>query len=150
MSRRANWRRVKRHRSYTVDEAAKTLGVAKGTVRRWLKSGVPSIQDQRPVIILGDDLIAFLKARNQPKQRCRRDECLCFRCRAPRRPAFGEIEYWPVNATGGRIAALCEECTTMMSKRVSLATIEQLKAELRVTIRQADERNRQVCLILSD
>lgn len=140
MSRRANWRLVKRHRSYTVGETAKLLRVAKGTVRRWLKAGLPSLQDQRPLLVLGDALVAFLKGRKPAKQRCRPCECYCFRCRAPRRPAFDEIEYWPVNATGGRISALCAECTTVMSKRVSRAAVELLEAELLVTIRQADER----------
>jgi hypothetical protein len=139
-SRRANWRRIKRNRSYTTDDAAKALRKAKGTVRRWLKGGLPSLQDQRPALILGDDLIAFLKDRRQPKQRCRLDECFCFKCRAPRRPAFGEVEYWPMNATGGRISALCAECTTVMSKRISWAAVDELKTTLRVTIRQADER----------
>ncbi len=139
-SRRANWRLVKRHRSYTVDETAKTLGVAKGTVRRWLRNGLPSLQDQRPLLILGDDLVAFLKERKQPKQKCRCDECFCFRCRAPRRPALNEVEFWPMGLTGGRISAQCAECATVMSKRVSLATFELLKEELHVRVRQADER----------
>ena len=139
MARRPNWRRVKRHRSYAVDEAARTLSVAKGTVRRWLKNGLSHLDDQRPLLILGDDLVAFLKDRKPPKQRCSDVQCYCFRCRAPRSPALGEIEYWPME-TGGRISALCEECTTVMNKRVSRATIDRLRAKLRVTVRQADER----------
>jgi len=58
---------VKVHRSYTVDEASRLLGVAKGTVRRWMTAGLPFLTDQKPALILGADLAAFLKARAKPK-----------------------------------------------------------------------------------
>lgn len=139
MARRANRRAVKLHRNYTVDEAARVLGVAKGTVRRWLKSGLPAIADRKPILILGADLNDFLDRRASPRQRCRPDECFCFSCRAPRKAAFGAAEYFPITATGGNLRALCIECTTVMRKRVSLAKLDALKAVLAVTIVQADE-----------
>src|SRR6516162_8070923 len=37
--RRFNPRRVKIHRTYTVEEAARLFGVHKNTVRTWLKTG---------------------------------------------------------------------------------------------------------------
>jgi DeoR/GlpR family transcriptional regulator of sugar metabolism len=39
--KRPTGQRIKIHRSYDVTEAARALGVAKGTVRRWLKDGLP-------------------------------------------------------------------------------------------------------------
>jgi DNA-directed RNA polymerase specialized sigma24 family protein len=39
--KRPTGQRIKTHRSYDVTEAARALGVAKGTVRRWLKDGLP-------------------------------------------------------------------------------------------------------------
>ena len=53
-SRRPNWRGVRRHRSYSVDEAARTVDVAKGTVRRWTKAGLPAITDRKPALTLVD------------------------------------------------------------------------------------------------
>ena len=54
MRKRQHRRMVKIHRSYTVDEAARGLGVAKGTVRRWLNSGkLSAIEGLRPALILG-------------------------------------------------------------------------------------------------
>lgn len=50
--RRFNWSRVKVHRSYTVDEAARLLGVTKGTIRRWIGAGLPAITDRKPFLIL--------------------------------------------------------------------------------------------------
>ena len=39
--RRPNWRRIKLHRNYTVEEAADALGKHPHTVRGWLKEGLP-------------------------------------------------------------------------------------------------------------
>lgn len=53
-------RAVKIHRSYTVEEAARATGYAKGNVRRWVSSGLlPALTDQRPHLILGADLDAL-------------------------------------------------------------------------------------------
>ena len=51
--KRVNARRVKIHRSYAVDEAARLLGVHKNTVRSWIKRGLPTVDNRRPILILG-------------------------------------------------------------------------------------------------
>lgn len=149
MARRTGWRGVKIHRTYTAEEVASNQGVAKGTVRRWLKTGLPSLNDKRPCLILGGDLVDFLKNRKQPKQTCKPEECYCFKCKVPRKAAFGEAEYKPVTLTNGQLIALCEKCTTVMQKRVSLATLEVLKGILLITIRQEAKpvvKGEQACL----
>ena len=68
---------------------------------------------------------------------------------APRKAAFGEAEFKPLTPTNGQLIALCVECTTVMHKRVSLATLEVLKGILHITIRQEAKpivRGEQVCL----
>jgi lysophospholipase L1-like esterase len=140
MARRKGWRAVKKHQSYTVHEAARNQGVAKGTVLRWLKSGLLCLKDQRPWLILGPDLITFLKGLNPAKQKMRADEFYCFKCRAPRKPAFREADFTPRNAATGRLTALCCECTTVMHKSVSKATLVALKPVLRLSFPQGHER----------
>lgn len=134
MPRVADHRRIKRHRNYTVDEAARSLGVAKGTVRLWIKKGLPVIAEQRPTLILGEDLIDFLVARKRPKRRCALHECFCFSCREPRSPAFDAVEYHPLSATSGNLRALCSACATVMHKRLSVSRLNALKQILEVTI----------------
>ena len=136
MARPAGWRAVKSHENYTVDEVARNQRVAKGTVRRWQKIGLPSLTEKRPCLILGGDLVDFLKGQKKPKQTCKPEECYCFKCRAPRKPAFSEAEYKPITTTNGHMIALCGECTTVMRKGVSLATLAALKGILQITIRQ--------------
>lgn len=130
MAKRANWRAIKRHRNYNVDEAARALNVAKGTIRRWIKDGLPAITDKKPALIMGADLIEFLKARKPKKQKLLINELLCFSCKVPRHPAFGEVEYIISNTKSGSLRALCEVCTTVMHKRISRCDADQLKTRL--------------------
>lgn len=136
-ARKANWRRIKRHRNYTVDEVARVLGVCKGTVRRWVKTGLPALIDKKPLLILGDDLIAFHKAKAKYRQKCQPHECYCVKCRAPRPPAGDMAEYIPIKATNGNLRALCPDCETLMHKRVNLDQLSRIRGTLQVSIPQA-------------
>ena len=136
---RPQWRRIKVHRSYTVDEAARTLVVCKETVRRWRKAGLPFLDDLKPAIVMGQELKAFGNARGKPKQKCQAHECYCFHCRAPREAAGGMADFVPMNATNGNLRAICTVCHSNMCKRVSKASLAALAALLDVTIRQAGE-----------
>lgn len=141
MAKRGHWRAIKIHRNYTMEEAAAALGIAKGTVARWIKSGdLPAIVDHRPYLILGRDLAEFLKGRSVKKHQCRLHECYCFSCRAPREPAALMADFWTSNAKIGQIQALCCTCGGLMNKRVSLAHFGALQGLLDLTIRQAPSR----------
>jgi hypothetical protein len=139
MARRPSSRGVKLHFNYSVEEAARATGHCKGTVRRWLKNGLPAIIDQKPALILGGDLIDYLKGKRSRKQKCRLHECFCFSCRRPRAPAFGEVELFMLAPSSGNLRALCEHCTTVMHKRISVTKISALQALATVTIRQGIE-----------
>jgi hypothetical protein len=54
-NRRPDRRRVKALRSYTIDEV--TLEVDRNTVRHWIKAWLPVIDDKRPILMLGADII---------------------------------------------------------------------------------------------
>ncbi len=138
MPKRATARELKKHRSYTIDEAAQKTGVAKGTVSRWLKGGkLPAIMERRPYLIQGQDLIDFLKRQRAPKRRCRLDECYCFSCREVREPAGRMADLVQVSAKIGDLQTLCGHCAGMMHKRVSLRHADALKAALDLTFRLA-------------
>lgn len=139
MAKRANWRKVKRHRSYKVDQIAKLFAISKGTVRRWQKIGLQSVDDQKPALITGEALIAFLQGQSAKKTKCKPDECFCFTCRTPKKAAFGEADITRSNKATGMMNALCETCSALMYKRVSMAKLEPIQALLTVTFRQVQE-----------
>jgi excisionase family DNA binding protein len=135
--KRLSRQNIRRHRSYTIDETAKLLGVAKGTVRRWIAAGLlPALTDERPYLILGEDLCEFLAKRAPPRQKCRLDECFCFRCRRPSEPAFAAVEIELTDNTSGNLRALCATCATVMHKRIGLGKLDALSALVEVTITQ--------------
>lgn len=128
-----NWRAVKRHRSYTVDELARALGVAKGTVRRWLKAGLVHLADQKPTLILGSDALDFRAAQKPRKQKCGPDELYCVKCRQPRVPFGSEVEVVPLNAGAVLLRGLCPVCTTLMHRRASAAQLSGIEQHLEVS-----------------
>lgn len=140
MARRYNIRRVKIHRSYEVSEAAKLLDVHKHTVSRWIEAGLPLVAPKRPFLIHGSELRAFLKARQPRKQPCRAGEIFCVRCRTPKRPAFGEVDFIPKTTTTGLLAGLCPTCESMIYRLTKTATLAAASGDLKVTRRPAQQR----------
>lgn len=125
-------------RNYTVEEVAAMYGVFKGTVRNWIKAGLPVLDDKRPMLILGSDLAAFHQAkRTKNKQKCLPGEMYCVRCRTPKSPALRMADYQPVTGTMGNLIAICPDCNSIMNRRVNLAKLEQVRGNLDITMPQA-------------
>lgn len=138
MSRRKlNRQNIHIHLNYTVEDAARALGIHRQTVRRWIKAKqLPALRDQKPMLILGGDLVDFINSRTKPKTKMQLQQCRCFKCQAPRGPAFLAIEYHPANALSGNLYALCEVCGADMYKHFSASNLEALRAIVEVTIIQ--------------
>ena len=139
--RRPRYVGIRIHRNYTIDEAARLTGFAKGTLRRKIKAGtLPAIVDRRPHLILGCDLLDHITKQAKSGPRLQPHECYCFKCRTPRAPAFGVAEYIPLTASTGNLRALCEVCATLMYRAVSVSAVAALRGKVEVTIQQADKR----------
>ena len=142
MPRRLNPNLAKMHRNYTVEEIARLFGVHKNSVRAWIKAGLPVCDAKRPALILGTDLRDYLREkRAERKRRCGADELYCLRCREPRRPAEGMIDYIPMTAATGRLNSLCPVCTAVMNRYVSSTDLlEMIRAKLDVQIPKSQQR----------
>ncbi|WP_394659257.1 helix-turn-helix domain-containing protein [uncultured Novosphingobium sp.] len=126
-ARRVNPNRVKLHRSYSVEELARCLGVHKNTVRHWQAKGLEPIDKGRPVLFHGAAVRGFLGNRNASrKQPCPPGTLYCFRSRSPRAPALGMVDFVPMRPGSGNLRALCECCETIMHRRVREAGIVKL------------------------
>ena len=124
--RNQNPRLAKIHRSYKVDEIAELYGTHKNTVLNWIRQGLPNIDNKRPLMILGSDLNAFhAKRRVKNKHTCKLNEIYCMKCKIPKEPAVGMVEYKPINEKTGNIIGLCSACGTLMHRCISLVNIKQ-------------------------
>jgi hypothetical protein len=139
--RHPNHRRVKIHRNYTVGEIAHLFDTHKNTVRRWIKTGLPTCDEKRPILILGQDLASFIQARRaRNKQTCRPGEIYCVRCRRPKSPWGDMAEYRPVTEKVGNLTAICPDCNSIMNRCVSLAKLGQVRGKMDITFPQALRR----------
>jgi hypothetical protein len=138
---RINPQRIKLHRSYSVQELATRLGVHKNTVRLWQQAGLKPIDGSRPVLFQGRAVRAFLAKRNASrKQPCPPGTLFCFRCREPRRPANGALDYMTATPESGNLRAQCAACGGMMHQRIRRADLAAKMPGLHVQIREAPLR----------
>jgi hypothetical protein len=108
-----NTRLIKCARSYTVQEISELFGTHKNTVRNWIKEGLPTIDGQKPFLVHGSDLIAFLNERQaKRKHKCKADEFFCFKCRIQRKAKSGSVTFITRNKTKLNIRAQCAVCAT--------------------------------------
>ncbi|TAN09208.1 MAG: DNA-binding protein [Rhizobiaceae bacterium] len=137
---RLDRRKIKRHHSYTVDEAARAIGATRGTVRRWLDKGLPAIRDRKPFLILGEDLATYMADRAGPKRSCPPGTCYCVKCHEACRPAGNIAEFVPINAHSGNLRALCPDCGSLMHRHTSASQLEVIRANLDVAIVERQPR----------
>ncbi len=140
IKRRPNYRLVKVHRNYTVEEVADLFGIHKNTVRQWIKKGLPLCDQKRPALILGRVLAEFLQAQKiKNKRTCQPGEMYCLRCREPRKPVADLLEYQVITDKVGNLMAMCSHCNALMNKRVSYSKLPAIQAQMGVTFPQAQK-----------
>lgn len=117
------------------------FGIHKNTVRSWVKAGLATIDNKRPMLILGHDLSEFLQARRvKNKQTCKPGEMYCVRCRAPKFPAANMVEYSPVTEKFGNLIAICPDCDSIINRRVSLARIGEIRGNMDIIFPKEQQR----------
>ena len=139
--KRFNPRRVKIHRSYAVEEAARVLGSHKNTVRNWLGDGLEPIDGRRPFLIRGAELKAYLNTRRrQNRSPCSPGQVYCVRCRSPKHPIPAIAEYIPITPASGYLCACCPDCLGRIFRRVSLPRLAAATGNLTITFPDAQQR----------
>lgn len=124
-----NTRLIRRDFCYRVDEVAELYGLHRQAVRRWLRGGLRRIDDQRPFLIHGGDLIAFLDARqSKRKQACASGEIYCCRCKSPRRPRQNLVSVTFQNETHLMLLAKCDICGTRMNQFGSVQKLDHYRS----------------------
>ncbi len=120
---------------------ADLLAVHKNTVRYWQGEGLSPLDNGRPALFQGETVRRFLILRNASRKRpCPVGTFYCFRCREPKPPAFGTVEYVALTATNGNLGGQCETCGTTIHRRTRRAAIAGVMPGIAVAIREGNER----------
>jgi len=127
MAKRPNPRALRAARSYTIEEAATALGVTTGTVRSWVKAGLPLMKSRRPFLILGETLRDFLQDRaTDAKVNLKPDQMYCLSCKAACTPLGRMVDCIPQTDRTVRLMGLCEACGGTCNRMIGKAQIEQI------------------------
>lgn len=115
---------IKKRRSYSIQEAAEVCGVSVGTIRNWVRDGLPALKETRPFLVEGSNLLSFL---NGKKAKCRtklsQSELFCTGCQAARQASEGLVEISNNNGSRAMIRAICPECEGIACRIISLNEI---------------------------
>ncbi len=126
MAKRPNPKRVKAARTYTIPEAAEALGLSPGTIRGWVRQGLPAMTAQRPYLILGDDLCDFMhRCRAKAKTTLAPDQLLCLTCKQGRAPFGMMVDVIHQTAKTARLLGLCDTCGGTCNRIVSRAALSR-------------------------
>lgn len=140
-ARRIDPRVIKLNRTYDVAELAARIGVHRNTVRFWQREGLKPLDGSRPILFHGSIVRDFLGTRNRRrKSPCPPGTLYCFKCRLPRPPALGMVDYVPITAIGGNVRAICETCETVMYRRARRASLAVVMPGCDVQMVQASPR----------
>ncbi len=120
MNRKLNPYLVKQNRCYRLDEVADLFSCHRNTIHRWLKSGLETIDSNRPLLVHGSDLRSFIQARKKSrKRRCKPDEFYCMCCKEPRKPTQNSVEFMAQDSKTGRLTGDCNICGNRMVRFIS-------------------------------
>ena len=134
MGKRVDPRRLRAAQTYTVPELARSIGVSTGTVRGWIRHGLPALNTQRPTLIVGSDAKDFLSQRKRSKKRpLRPNEVYCLTCKEPRSVFENMVELERVLGKPARITGFCATCEGSVSRVVGAAQIGELDRFFEVT-----------------
>lgn len=126
MSKRANPMAVKATLTYEIKDAAKALGVSVATIRNWIKDGLPVMASQKPFLILGAELRAYLRAKHRAKKSpLKHNQLYCLSCKTGCEPHNLTVTPTPNSPRTLRITGTCGRCGGTSSRIISLSKVSE-------------------------
>lgn len=120
-----NTRLIKNNYSYDIVEICELFNIHKSSVRNWIKLGLGIIDEKRPLLIHGSDLIKFINERQSGRKfKCQPNEFYCLKCRVPRRSINNKISIKITSIKLLQLLGTCSTCKCRMFRSGSAAKIE--------------------------
>lgn len=138
MYRYPNAKKIKASRSYTITEVAEVLGCSTRTVRNWAGMGLRVLTENRPYLIVGDDLKKFLADQSASKKvKLGPNELFCLSCKVPRQPLGMMADEIRQTATISRLVGLCEVCGGTCNRIISARALPDFGRIFDIASKQA-------------
>jgi hypothetical protein len=138
--RRFNSRLVKHNLSYSTQEVADLLKTTLNTVNNWYKRGLKKIDNRKPHLVFGEDLIMFLNGKNNKrKQKCAPNELYCCKCKLARKAWENTVDLRHIGSKRLVITGLCEVCGNKVNKLAAIENIEELKKTFNIQVIQNEQ-----------
>ena len=123
-------KRVRYWYAYDTDEITtlfSDFGLHPQTIRSWIKAGLKTIDRGKPALIYGNDLISFLKNRND-QNKCETvfDQFYCMKCKDAQH-VFQKTISLEHQGQFLRARGQCRQCKSRMYKSYSLTAYPQLQ-----------------------
>ncbi len=135
--RKINAARIRQNRSYDRREISRALAIHKNTISHWVREGLKPLDNQRPELFHGSELVQFIKLRQQKHRSiCAENEMYCLKCRAPRKAQIGSVSIENPNAKSANLIGKCCQCNSIMNRRISLAKIAIFEKAFEIKKRQ--------------
>jgi hypothetical protein len=120
-------RRVKQTVAYSTQEIAALYSIHIRTVHEWYRAGLPTIDDRKPFLVLGEDLKMFLNARQKSRKiPCQINELYCTKCRTPRMSWENQVDIRYLTEKIILVVGLCPICNTTLNKAASAKKLDEL------------------------
>ena len=136
MAKRYNARAVKKHHSYTIEEAAEALGAHPQTVRAWTKRGLITLSEKRPTLILGAHLQTFLTESLTVKKRpLLPNELFCLPCGTGVIPDANLADFVEWGRGNGRLTGICPTCEALCHRFANAERLGEVAPDLDIDFR---------------
>lgn len=133
-----NAKKIKAARSYTIPEVAQALGCTTRTVRNWAGMGLRVLTENRPYLIVGDDLKTFLVDKTASRKfKLAPNELFCLSCKAPRQPLGMMADEIRQTATISRLVGLCVVCGGTCNRMISARALPDFARIFDIASKQA-------------
>jgi hypothetical protein len=121
--------------AYEIDEICRLYADLKlhpQTVRKWIRNGLRTIDNGKPILIFGQHLIDYLRNHNETnKHKTELDQMFCMSCQDAR-IIFQKKIYIEQRHKVLVVQAACRECKTKMFKNYKLESLATLKKEFKL------------------
>jgi len=133
MMRNYNHRLIRSKRTYSCGEIARIYGISVNTVRKWRRKGLKEIDNSKPYLIYGEEIIRFFKSIKAKRRiKIETGKFNCFRCRTTRRSKHNKIriEFRETKFTDDNrqvdIRGFCEKCNCKLSQFTSENRLKEM------------------------